>query len=88
LFDELDDRRPGKPLLDLQEYTLGTVCAAVPIGTGTDPQCVALSLPTADPDRLRQAARVLRNEAVAVVLALLVAGDDLRTPTEPVTGRR
>ncbi|MFC9825528.1 IclR family transcriptional regulator C-terminal domain-containing protein [Streptomyces erythrochromogenes] len=42
-FDELDDRRPGQPLLDLQEYTLGTVCAAVPIGTGTDPQCVALS---------------------------------------------
>ncbi|MFE5861540.1 IclR family transcriptional regulator C-terminal domain-containing protein, partial [Streptomyces virginiae] len=88
LFDELDDRRPGKPLLDLQEYTLGTVCAAVPIGTGTDPQCVALSLPTADPDRLRQAAHVLRNEAVAVVLALLVAGDDLRTPTEAATGRR
>ncbi len=88
LFDELDDRGPGQPLLDLQEYTLGTVCAAVPIGTGTDPQCVALSLPTADPDRLRQAARVLRNEAVAVVLALLVAGNDLRTPTEPSTGRR
>ncbi|WTH66332.1 hypothetical protein OHA89_40225 (plasmid) [Streptomyces sp. NBC_01546] len=88
LFDELDDRRPGQPLLDLQEYTLGTVCAAVPLGTGTDPQCVALSLPTPDPDRLQQAARVLRNEAVAVVLALLVAGDDLRTPTEAATGRR
>ncbi|MFF1497191.1 IclR family transcriptional regulator [Streptomyces sp. NPDC058304] len=83
LFDELDDRWPGQPLLDLQEYTLGTVCAAVPIGTGTEPQCVALSLPTPDPDRLQQAARVLRNEAVAVVLALLVAGDDLRTPPTP-----
>ncbi|WTA24296.1 hypothetical protein OG365_40450 (plasmid) [Streptomyces sp. NBC_00853] len=88
LFDELDDRWPGQPLLDLQEYTLGTVCAAVPIGTGTEPQCVALSLPSPDPDRLRQAARVLRNEAVAVVLALLVAGGDLRTPTEAATGRR
>ncbi|MEU7553145.1 IclR family transcriptional regulator C-terminal domain-containing protein [Streptomyces sp. NPDC044571] len=88
LFDELDDRGPGQPLLDLQEYTLGTVCAAVPIGTGTEPQCVALSLPTPDPDRLQQAARVLRNEAVAVVLALLVAGEDLRTSAGPAAGRR
>ncbi|WP_425573627.1 IclR family transcriptional regulator [Streptomyces globosus] len=88
LFDELDDRGPGQPLLDLQEYTLGTVCAAVPIGTGSEPQCVALSLPTPDPDRLQQAARVLRNEAVAVVLALLVAGEDLRTSTGPAAGRR
>ncbi|MGW0367301.1 hypothetical protein [Streptomyces sp. NPDC002990] len=49
---------------------------------------MALSLPTRDPDRLRQAARVLRNEAVAVVLALLVAGDGLRIPTEAARGRR
>ncbi|MET9694384.1 IclR family transcriptional regulator C-terminal domain-containing protein [Streptomyces sp. NPDC006514] len=83
LFDELDDRWPGQPLLDLQEYTLGTVCAAVPVGTGTEPQCVALSRPSPDPDRLRQAARVLRDEAVAVVLALIVAGDDLCTPAGP-----
>ncbi|WP_327310095.1 hypothetical protein OG730_43785 (plasmid) [Streptomyces sp. NBC_01298] len=45
LFNELDARHPGEPLLDLQEYALGTVCAAVPIRTGTEPECVALSLP-------------------------------------------
>ncbi|MFF4371474.1 IclR family transcriptional regulator C-terminal domain-containing protein [Streptomyces sp. NPDC001594] len=39
LFAELDTRDPGEPLLDLQEYALGTVCAAVPIRTGTDPEC-------------------------------------------------
>ncbi|WP_398897933.1 IclR family transcriptional regulator C-terminal domain-containing protein [Streptomyces sp. 3211.6] len=49
LFAELDTRDPGEPLVDLQEYALGTVCAAVPIRTGTDPECVALSLPTPDP---------------------------------------
>ncbi|KPI31493.1 transcriptional regulator, IclR family [Actinobacteria bacterium OV450] len=76
LFAELDTHHPGEPLLDLQEYALGTVCAAVPIRTGTEPECVALSLPSPDPDRLWQAAHVLRNEAIAVLLALLVAGSD------------
>ncbi|MFE7093033.1 MULTISPECIES: IclR family transcriptional regulator domain-containing protein [Streptomyces] len=80
LFTELDTRPPGEPLLDLQEYALGTVCAAVPIPTGTEPECVALSLPTPDPHKLQQAARVLRNEAIAVLLALLVGGT---TPTPP-----
>ncbi|MFF1481437.1 IclR family transcriptional regulator [Streptomyces sp. NPDC058301] len=78
LFAELDTRHPGEPLLDLQEYALGTVCAAVPVRTGPEPECVALSLPSPDPDRLCQAAHVLRNEAIAVLLALLVAGSDPR----------
>ncbi|MFG2987307.1 IclR family transcriptional regulator C-terminal domain-containing protein [Streptomyces sp. NPDC048258] len=76
LFHELDTRHPGQPLLDLQEYALGTVCAAVPIRTGAEPECVALSSPSPDPHRLRQAAHILQNEAVAVLLALLVAGSD------------
>ncbi|WP_443059470.1 IclR family transcriptional regulator domain-containing protein [Streptomyces sp. NBC_00435] len=53
LFSELDTRHPGEPLLDLQEYALGTVCAAVPIRTGTEPECVALSLPS--PERCGRA---------------------------------
>ncbi|WSC82193.1 helix-turn-helix domain-containing protein [Streptomyces virginiae] len=80
LFAELDTRDPGEPLVDLQEYALGTVCAAVPIRTGTDPECVALSLPTPDPLKLAQAARVLRNEAIAVLLALLVGGSNPPPP--------
>ncbi|MEU9107399.1 hypothetical protein AB0D54_24240 [Streptomyces xanthophaeus] len=75
-------RHPGEPLLDLQEYTLGTVCAAVPIRTGTEPECVALSLPAPDPGKLQQAARVLRNEAIAVLLALLVGGSNPAPPRQ------
>ncbi|WP_436844048.1 IclR family transcriptional regulator [Streptomyces subrutilus] len=80
LFAELDTRDPGEPLLDLQEYALGTLCAAVPIRTGPDPECVALSLPSPDPQKLAQAARVLRNEAIAVLLALLVGGSSPSPP--------
>ncbi|UUU45203.1 IclR family transcriptional regulator [Streptomyces sp. NBC_00162] len=82
LFTELDTRHPGEPLLDLQEYALGTVCAAVPIRTGPEPECVALSLPSPDPHKLQQAARVLRNEAIAVLLALLVGGTHPTAPSE------
>ncbi|MCX4545923.1 IclR family transcriptional regulator C-terminal domain-containing protein [Streptomyces sp. NBC_01565] len=74
LFQQLDNRRPNAPLLDLQEYAIGTVCAAVPLTSGPNAECVALSLPGPDPHRLRQAARVLQNEAAAVLLALLVSG--------------
>lgn len=74
LFHQLDTRRPNAPLLDLQEYALGTVCAAVPITAGPNAECVALSIPVPDPGRLKQAARILQSEAAAVLLALIVAG--------------
>lgn len=74
LFRQLDSRRPGAPLLDLQEYALGTVCAAVPITSGPNAECLALSIPAPDPHRLVQAARILQSEAAAVLLALIVAG--------------
>ncbi len=41
---------------------------------------MALSLPSPDPHKLHRAARVLRNEAIAVLLALLVGGSN---PTPP-----
>ncbi|KIF02864.1 IclR family transcriptional regulator, partial [Streptomyces sp. RSD-27] len=68
LFHQLDTRRPNTPLLDFQEYAVGTVCAAVPITSGPNAECVALSIPAADPARLRQAARILQSEAAAVLL--------------------
>ncbi|KPI17548.1 transcriptional regulator, IclR family [Actinobacteria bacterium OV450] len=74
LVRQLDARRPGAPLLDLQEYAMGTVCAAVPITSGPNAECLALSIPAPDPHRLVQAARILRSEAAAVLLALIVAG--------------
>ncbi|MEU9304544.1 IclR family transcriptional regulator C-terminal domain-containing protein [Streptomyces sp. NPDC048269] len=74
LFHQLDAREPNEPLLDLQEYALGTVCAAVPITAGPNAECLALSIPAPDPYRLQQAARILQSEAAAVLLALVVAG--------------
>lgn len=74
LFHQLDAREPDQPLLDVQEYALGTVCAAVPITAGRNAECLALSLPAPDPYRLQQAARILQSEAATVLLALVVAG--------------
>lgn len=86
LFDQLDTCHPNAPLLDLQEYALGTVCAAVPIASGPNPECVALSMPVPDPRRLRQAARILQSEATAVLLALIVAGSSDPTPRRDIPG--
>lgn len=83
LFHQLDTRRPNTPLLDLQEYAVGTVCAAVPITAGPNAECVALSIPVPDPARLKQAARILQSEAAAVLLALIVAGSTQPTPARP-----
>ncbi|MFE2146283.1 hypothetical protein ACFXA3_31915, partial [Streptomyces sp. NPDC059456] len=80
LFRQLDTRLPGAPLLDLQEYAMGTVCAAVPITSGPDAECLALSIPAPERHRLVQAARILRSEAAAVLLALIVAGSAPGTP--------
>ncbi|GGS30453.1 hypothetical protein Snoj_33780 [Streptomyces nojiriensis] len=83
LFHQLDDRPPNTPLLDLQEYAIGTVCAAVPITAGPKAECVALSIPVPDPGRLKQAARLLQSEAAAVLLALIVAGSTPPTARRP-----
>lgn len=68
-------------------YSLGTVCAAVPVTKGLAPECVALSLPLQHAHRLEEAARILQDEAAAVLLGILVTGTAQATePTE--TGRR
>ncbi|MFC5909797.1 IclR family transcriptional regulator [Streptacidiphilus monticola] len=65
------DRQPATvPVLDLQEYALGTVCAAVPVTAGAAVGCLALSLPTEQAHRLRDAADVLALRAAPVLLAL------------------
>ncbi|WP_308271525.1 helix-turn-helix domain-containing protein [Kitasatospora sp. SUK 42] len=52
--------RPTMPVLERQEYVLGTVCAAVPITIGPLVATMALSLPVAEADRLPAVARQLR----------------------------
>ncbi|MFI2608032.1 IclR family transcriptional regulator [Kitasatospora sp. NPDC018619] len=48
--------RPTMPVLERQEYALGTVCAAVPITIGPVVATMALSLPVEHADRLASAA--------------------------------
>lgn len=55
LFHKLDSQPPTVPVLDLQEYAVGTVCAAVPITAGATVGCLALSMPLEHAHRLRQA---------------------------------
>ncbi|MEU8886796.1 IclR family transcriptional regulator C-terminal domain-containing protein [Streptomyces sp. NPDC048442] len=70
LFSKLDSQPPTVPVLDLQEYALGTVCAAVPLTAGAAVGCLALSLPVEHAHRLRQAADALNRRATPMALSL------------------
>ncbi|MBB5935143.1 IclR family transcriptional regulator [Streptomyces zagrosensis] len=70
LFSKLDSQPATVPMLDLQEYAVGTVCAAVPITAGRAVGCLALSLPVEHAHRLKQAAYALNREAAPVLLSL------------------
>jgi DNA-binding IclR family transcriptional regulator len=70
LFSKLDGQPPTVPVLDLQEYALGTVCAAVPLTAGAAVGCLALSLPIEHAHRLRQAADALNRRATPMALSL------------------
>ncbi|MEU8678503.1 IclR family transcriptional regulator C-terminal domain-containing protein [Streptomyces sp. NPDC048560] len=70
LFSKLDSQPATVPMLDLQEYALGTVCAAVPLTAGASAGCLALSLPIEDAHRLRSAADTLNRRAAPVLLSL------------------
>lgn len=70
LLATLDRQVATVPTLDLQEYAVGTVCAAVPLTAGREVGCVALSLPVHQTHRLRAAAEKLNKEAGNLLLAL------------------
>ncbi|MGQ4482516.1 IclR family transcriptional regulator [Streptomyces sp. SAS_276] len=72
LLSRLETQPPTVPHLDLQEYAVGTVCAAVPITAGSSVGCLALSLPVEHAHRLRQAADTLNREAGPVLLSLAI----------------
>ncbi|MFH8572710.1 IclR family transcriptional regulator [Streptomyces sp. NPDC017993] len=72
LFHKLDSQPPTVPVLDLQEYAVGTVCAAVPITAGSTVGCLALSMPLEHAHRLRQAADALNRRAAPVLLSLAI----------------
>ncbi|MER5911649.1 IclR family transcriptional regulator C-terminal domain-containing protein [Streptomyces sp. NPDC001982] len=72
LLSRLDSQPATVPVLDLQEYAIGTVCAAVPITAGSSVGCLALSLPVEDAHRLKQAADALNRNAAPVLLSLAI----------------
>ncbi|MGW0824159.1 IclR family transcriptional regulator [Streptomyces sp. NPDC002845] len=72
LLRKLDAQPATVPVLDLQEYAPGTVCAAVPITAGSAVGCLALSLPVEHAHRLRQAAERLNKGAAPVLLSLAI----------------
>lgn len=70
LLSRLDGQPPTVPVLDLQEYAVGTVCAAVPLTAGSAVGCLALSLPVEHAHRLRSAAATLNRRAAPMALSL------------------
>ncbi|GHA70407.1 IclR family transcriptional regulator [Streptomyces termitum] len=72
LFSRLDSQPATVPVLDLQEYAVGTVCAAVPLTAGSAVGCLALSLPVEHAHRLRAAADTLNRRAAPVALSLAI----------------
>ncbi|GHI89505.1 IclR family transcriptional regulator [Streptomyces xanthophaeus] len=70
LFSKLDSQPATVPVLDLQEYAVGTVCAAVPITAGAAVGCLALSMPVEHAHRLRAAADALNRKAAPLLLSL------------------
>ncbi|MGK9459422.1 IclR family transcriptional regulator [Streptomyces sp. G6] len=72
LLSRLESQPPTVPVLDLQEYAVGTVCAAVPITAGSAVGCLALSLPIEHAHRLRRAADELNRSAAPVLLSLAI----------------
>lgn len=72
LLSRLESQPATVPVLDLQEYAVGTVCAAVPITAGSAVGCLALSLPVEHAHRLREAADELNRSAAPVLLSMAI----------------
>ena len=62
LLDRLGGLGRMEPLVERQEYALGTVCAAIPITAGSTAATLAISLPLHQEERLLPAVDRLRTE--------------------------
>lgn len=72
LLTKLERQPASVPTLDLQEYAVGTVCAAIPVTIGSTVACLALSLPYAQAHRLRPAVDTLNERAAPVLLTMSI----------------
>jgi DNA-binding IclR family transcriptional regulator len=75
LLAKLERQPASVPTLDLQEYAVGTVCAAIPVTIGKEVACLALSMPAAGTHRLRPAAEALHERAAPILLSLNLGAD-------------
>ncbi|MFB7025475.1 MULTISPECIES: IclR family transcriptional regulator [unclassified Streptomyces] len=62
LLDRLGGLGRMEPLVERQEYALGTVCAAIPLTVGSTAAAMAISLPLHQQERLLPAIEQLRTE--------------------------
>ncbi|MFJ7129335.1 IclR family transcriptional regulator [Streptomyces sp. NPDC098101] len=62
LLDRLGGLGRMEPLVERQEYALGTVCAAIPLTVGSAAAAMAISLPLHQQERLLPAVERLRTE--------------------------
>ncbi|MBY8879238.1 IclR family transcriptional regulator [Streptomyces sp. PLK6-54] len=72
LLTKLERQPASVPTLDLQEYAVGTVCAAIPVTIGKTLACLALSMPYAQAHRLRPAVDTLHERAAPVLLSMSI----------------
>ncbi|SHK93670.1 IclR family transcriptional regulator [Actinacidiphila paucisporea] len=70
LLTKLERQPASVPTLDLQEYAVGTVCAAIPVTIGKTVACLALSMPLAEAHRLKPAVDTLNQRAAPVLLSM------------------
>ncbi|MGW8950542.1 IclR family transcriptional regulator [Streptomyces sp. NPDC055709] len=61
LLERLGGMSRMQPVIERQEYALGTVCAAIPITVGSTAAAMAISLPLQQEDRLLPAVEQLRS---------------------------
>lgn len=72
LLTKLERQPATHPMLDLQEYAVGTVCAAIPVTIGKTVACLALSMPYTQAHRLRPAVDTLNERAAPVLLSMSI----------------
>ncbi|MEG9546575.1 MULTISPECIES: IclR family transcriptional regulator [Streptomyces griseus group] len=67
LLERLRTLRRGEPVIERQEYALGTVCAAIPVTAGATIAAMAISVPLEREDRLLPAVEQLRGEVASLL---------------------
>ncbi|GAA3011967.1 transcriptional regulator [Streptomyces fulvorobeus] len=73
LLDRLRSTARMEPVIERQEYALGTICAAIPITVGSTVASMAISMPSDQQDRLLPAVEQLRSEVTDLLRSLVLS---------------